>query len=120
MLTVDQARKFAENWIEAWNSHDIDRILDCYSDDFTMITPFIATMFGDPSGAIRGKENIRGYLSKAFLFVPNLKFELIGVFTGVDSVVVHYKAVFGKIGAETMFFDKDGKVAESFAHYNTI
>jgi hypothetical protein len=27
MLTQQQAQDFAQDWIEAWNSHDLDRIL---------------------------------------------------------------------------------------------
>jgi hypothetical protein len=27
MLTKDQAHTFAEHWVQAWNSHDLDEIM---------------------------------------------------------------------------------------------
>jgi len=39
MISVPEAQEFAREWIEAWNSHNIDRILDHYSEDFEMTTP---------------------------------------------------------------------------------
>ena len=34
-------KQFAKEWIESWNSHDIDKILNHYSDDFEITTPMI-------------------------------------------------------------------------------
>ncbi|WP_230627538.1 nuclear transport factor 2 family protein [Methanosarcina barkeri] len=39
MISLIEAQKFARELIEAWNSHNIDRILDHYSEDFEMTTP---------------------------------------------------------------------------------
>ena len=40
MISVLEAREFAETWIDAWNSHNIDSILEHYSEDFEMTTPY--------------------------------------------------------------------------------
>jgi ketosteroid isomerase-like protein len=39
MMTAEFAAQFAEEWIAAWNSHDLDRILSHYADDFEMASP---------------------------------------------------------------------------------
>lgn len=42
--------------IDSWNSHDLDRILSHYSDDFEMSAPFIIRILGESSGVLKGKE----------------------------------------------------------------
>src|SRR5882757_6028070 len=75
------AQKFAADWIAAWNSHDLNRILEHYSDDFEMHSPSIIAVAGEPSGVLRGKANVAAYWTKA-LKAQNLTFELIDVFAG--------------------------------------
>jgi len=40
-MTLDEARRFAEHWVAAWNSQDIDAVLTQYSDDFEITTPMV-------------------------------------------------------------------------------
>jgi ketosteroid isomerase-like protein len=49
------AERFANEWIAAWNSHDLERILEHYEDDFEMSSPIIAALAGESSGKLRGK-----------------------------------------------------------------
>ena len=41
MFDREAANLFAADWIDAWNSHDLERILGHYSDDFEMCSPLI-------------------------------------------------------------------------------
>lgn len=54
-MNQKQANEFAAEWIEAWNAHDIDRILSHYADDFEMNSPVIAKRLGVTSGTLKGK-----------------------------------------------------------------
>jgi ketosteroid isomerase-like protein len=118
MITPEQARSFAHEWIEAWNSHDLDRILSHYTDDFEMSSPFIASFIGEPSGTLRGKENVGAYWRNALERIPDLRFELIEVLTGANSLTIYYKAVLGKLGAEVFFLNEDGRAWKAMAHYS--
>lgn len=120
MISVLEAQEFAREWIEAWNSHNIDRILDHYSEDFEMTTPMIVLVMNDQTGTLKGKKNVKPYWEKALEKVPDLWFELLDVFVSVNSLVIYYKAVFGKRAAEVLFFRDDGKVNRSIAHYHEI
>ncbi|HPS88389.1 MAG TPA: nuclear transport factor 2 family protein [Methanosarcina vacuolata] len=120
MISVPEAQEFAREWIEAWNSHNIDRILDHYSEDFEMTTPMIVLVMNDQTGTLKGKKNVKPYWEKALEKVPDLWFELLDVFVSVNSLVIYYKAVFGKRAAKVLFFREDGKVNRSIAHYNEI
>lgn len=117
-LNVD-AKTFAQEWVDSWNSHDLDWILSHYADDFQMTSPFIAQLMGEPTGTMQGQENIRAYWAKALERIPDLHFDLIEVLTSVDSITIYYHAVFGNRAAEVLFFDENGKVKRAIAHYNT-
>ena len=111
------AHKFAKDWIESWNSHNMDDILSHYSDEIEITTPMIKLAGGIESGSLKGKEKVRDYWKKALEKIPDLKFELYEVTSGINSVALFYKSVMNKKAIEVMFFDEHGKVNKMFAHY---
>jgi ketosteroid isomerase-like protein len=119
MLSINQAEKFAQAWVDSWNSHDLDRIMSHYADDFEMTSPFIVRLMNEPTGTIKGKENVRAYWAKALERLPDLHFDLIEVLASVTSITVYYHAVLGKRAVEVLFFDENGKVRRGIAHYNS-
>jgi ketosteroid isomerase-like protein len=116
MMKKGFTERFANEWIAAWNSHDLHRILAHYEDDFEMSSPLIATFVGEPSGKLRGKAAVGAYWAKALQKVPDLRFELVTVLAGVESVTVYYKGHRG-LAAEVLHFGPSGKVRAAFAHY---
>ena len=116
MLAKSFAEHFAIEWIAAWNSHDLDRILSHYTDDFEMSSPVIAQIAGEPSGVLKGKKSIGAYWKRALELQPTLRFELAEVLTGATSVTLCYLGPRGK-GAEVFFFNEQVKVYKAAAHY---
>jgi len=116
MLTRAWAEHFAEEWIAAWNSHDPARILGHYRDDFTMASPRIADIGGEPSGVLHGKAAVGRYWAKALAALPGLRFTLLATFVGADSVALHYEGARGP-AVEVFFFDDAGLVVRAAAHY---
>ncbi len=112
------ARQFAVDWVDAWNGHDLDRVLAHYADDFEMSSPFIATLAADPSGTLRGKTAVRAYWQKALEHIPDLHFELISVLVGVTSITLYYKGAHDRLVAEVFHFGAEHKVSRAFAHYD--
>jgi ketosteroid isomerase-like protein len=110
---------FAEEWIEAWNSHDLERILSHYTDDFEMSSPFIVQFMNEPSGTLRGKDAVRAYWRTGLARVPSLKFELADVLIGTDSLTIYYTNQAGVRVAEVLLFDGRGAVFKGSAHYST-
>lgn len=116
MLTRDFAERFADEWIAAWNSHDLDRILAHYRDDFTMSSPRIAAVVHEAGGVLRGKKAVADYWRSALSNTPNLRFALNGVYLGADSLALHYQSARGP-AVEVFFFDDDGLVRLASANY---
>ena len=116
-ITREFAASFAAEWIAAWNAHDLPRVLSHYTDDFEMSSPFIIEIAGEPSGGLRGKENVRVYWQAALKGNSGLYFELLSVFMGAGSVVLHYRRNSGQPAAEVFFFNEHGLVYRAAAHY---
>ena len=115
-MNKQQAERFAEEWVAAWNAHDLDRILSHYDDDFEMSSPAIVKLAGDPSGKLQGKKAVGAYWSVALKKYPNLRFTLLHVLIGVDSVNLIYEGVLG-LSSEVFRFSAFGKVSAASAHY---
>lgn len=111
------AQKFAKDWINSWNSHDMENILSHYSEDIEITTPMIKLAAGIDSGSLKGKELVADYWKKALTKIPDLHFELYDVTAGVNSVALYYKSIMDKKCVEVMFFNEQGKVNRMFAHY---
>ena len=116
MLDKTFADHFAAEWIAAWNSHDLDRILSHYRDDFEMTSPLIAQIAGEPSGMLTGQAAVSAYWSKALEHMPDLHFDLISTLVGASSIALYYRGARG-LSAEVFHFDDSGKVSKAFAHY---
>lgn len=63
------------------------------------------------------KAAVGAYWKKALELVPDLKFELLSVLMGVNSITLYYKGARGRLAAEVFHFGPDQKVTRAFAHY---
>ena len=116
-LSEAWARQFAEEWVEAWNSHDLERIFAHYTDDFTMYSPMIRELGFSSSGALQGKEAIRPYWTRGLAAQPPIRFELLDVYVGADSIAIHYRSVGRKRVVEGLHFNAEGRAVRGSACY---
>ncbi|MEC5148302.1 nuclear transport factor 2 family protein [Chitinophaga sp. 212800010-3] len=114
---MNHLQQFAEAWHRAWNAHDLEEILSHYDDNVVFYSPVIIRINNDPSGCIKGRENLRAYFAKALQAYPDLHFELYHILEGINSVVLYYKSINEKLAAETMVLNEQGHVIEVRAHY---
>jgi hypothetical protein len=116
-MTEAEAQSFAHEWIEAWNSHDLERILEHYAEDVEVTSPLVETVLGPGRLTVRGKPALRGYWGKALARYPDLRFVLFRAYAGPQSLILHYQSVQGLVAAECMELDTDGRVFRVLAHY---
>src|SRR5262245_23789958 len=117
-LDEPTARAIAKATIDAWNSHDLERILEHYSDEIELVSPVAAERLGDPSGTVRGKAALRDYFKRALDAYPNLRFDLEDVMWGLKSVVLYYANQRGTMTGEFMEIDEAGKISKVVANYS--
>ena len=104
-------------WIAAWNSHDLERVLALYAEDFEMTSDRIPALGFDCTGTLRGKANIRTYWAKALTLIPDLQFELIDLYVSPDSIVVFYQNERGARICEYLRVDDQGKIIQGSANH---
>ena len=112
------ADEFAKDWIEAWNSHKIENILSHYSEDVEFTSPFVVRLLNNPSGTLHGLSDLRSYFLKGLETYRDLRFELIEVLEGVNSVTLYYHSVKNLMSAEVMVLNEKGKISKVLAHYS--
>jgi ketosteroid isomerase-like protein len=112
---MEDARAFAEEWIAAWNAHDLDRILSHYAEDVVFLSPNALRRVG--TGRVQGIDALRAYWSEALAAQPQLSFEFHQVLAGYDSLTILYRNHLGGESAESFEFGADGKVVRSLACY---
>jgi ketosteroid isomerase-like protein len=118
MISKEHAEQFAANWIASWNSHDMDRIMTLYADDFTIQSPTALAVVPHSGGFVAGKEAIKSYWLAAMKGLPGLEFELLEVFIGIGGVALHYiNKASGKKVIEAMTFNAAQKVAQVLVYH---
>jgi hypothetical protein len=118
MLTARKASQFAEEWIEAWNDHDLDRIVTHYTDDIVFSSPLVASVGGAANGTLCGRAELRAYFKAALIRFPSLRFERRTVFHGTDALTIVYTSVNDLLAAETMVLSDDLLVKRVWAQYD--
>jgi predicted ester cyclase len=112
------AREFAQEWVDAWNSHDLERILTHYEDEVHLSSP-VALKLLKGDGTVHGKASLREYFLLGIQAFPNLHFDLIDTLWGTETIVICYvNNVRGSKTAEVMLLSPAGKIRRVWANYN--
>jgi hypothetical protein len=118
MLEEKQARELARHWVQAWNAHDLDAIMAHYAESVVLHSPVVVRLLGIQSGTVSGKESLRSYFALGLKAYPQLRFELLDVMWGLNSVVLYYANQRGSKTGEFMELDSTGKVCRVVANYS--
>jgi len=109
---------FARDWIDAWNMHDLHRILSHYASDVVLVSPAAARLLNDPSGTVAGITALAGYFKRGLDAFPDLHFELVEILTGLSSIVLLFRNQGGTYTAEFMELDPTGRIVRVVANYS--
>src|SRR6476660_1145573 len=74
-MPTPDPREFAEEWVRAWNAHDVEAVLAHFHDDVEFTSPVAARVLPDSDGVVRGKDALRHYWTTALTMLPDLHFE---------------------------------------------
>lgn len=119
MITEIFAKQFAAEWIAAWNSHNLERILSHYTADFSIETPMALKIVPDSNGMLNGKEAISAYWKIGLERIPDLHFELLDVLVGINGLTIYYfNKANNKKSAEVLFFNSASKITKVFVFYS--
>ena len=95
-MTESELRGFAERFLSAWNTQDVERVVACYTDDL---------VYRDPNtrGEVHGADAFRHYLKKLFGAWTMEWFLRDGhPFAGKEGAAVLWHASFRKAGGDAV------------------
>lgn len=115
-MNQDEAEKFGEAWRDAWNSHDLDRIISHYAHDVVFTSPLVISITGKSDGTLHGIADLRDYFAAGLARFPELHFSEPTAYATVDGVALLYTSVNGRLACEVMQL-RDDKVVAVRAHY---
>ncbi|MGV0741179.1 YybH family protein [Mycolicibacterium sp. XJ870] len=106
-MSTPEPQAFAEEWVRAWNAHDVDAVLAHFHDDVVFSSPVAARVLPDTGGLVRGKDALRHYWITALAGMPDLHFEVVDVYRGESALVINYRNQRGGLVNEVLLFDGD-------------
>ncbi|WP_293001105.1 nuclear transport factor 2 family protein [Mycobacterium sp.] len=104
-MSTPEPAGFAEDWAAAWNRHDVEAVLAHFHDDVVFTSPIAAEIVRGSGGVVSGKSALREYWCTALQAVPDLHFDILGVYAGVSTLVLHYRNQRGGMVNEVLEFD---------------
>jgi ketosteroid isomerase-like protein len=109
-------RTFVDKWIVDWNGHDLDNLLEHFAEDVVFTSPVAAQLLSSSGGVVRGKAALRDYWAEGLRRVPDLHFEVLAIYIGVDTLVINYRNQRDSLVNEVLVFD-GALVVEGHATY---
>jgi hypothetical protein len=95
---------FARRWVKEWNDHDVEAMLTHFADDAVFTSPLAERLFPESGGVISGKGALRRYWTEGIRRGPGLRFELLGVYSGTDTIVIRFRNEQGVDRCEVLTF----------------
>ena len=108
--------EFSQNWVQAWNEHDVEAVLAHFDDKVVFSSPVAAQVVPESGGVLRGKAALRDYWRKGLAMIPDLRFVVEAVYAGLDVLVINYRNQKNNLVNEVLIF-QDGLVVAGYGTY---
>lgn len=89
-MTSEQNKTIALKWFEAFNQHDLEKLLSLYSDTAEHFSPKLKIRKPETQGSIKGKQALREWWQDAFDRLPTLNYEVIKLTADNEQVFMEY------------------------------
>ncbi|HET7502228.1 MAG TPA: nuclear transport factor 2 family protein [Kofleriaceae bacterium] len=109
-----------QSWIDAWNRHDLEAILDHYSDQVEFVSRAIIELGIDPAGAVVGKPALRRVFVAGLLADPELRFTPLHTFRGVGESALYYIGFRQQHVVEIHALDDRDKIIAARAYHGLV
>jgi uncharacterized protein (TIGR02246 family) len=110
----------AERWLDAWNAHDVDRIVALYAPDARHTSARVNALGGKDDN-LQGLEAIGDYFRRGLAKYPSLKLDPISVSTGPRTVAIEYTrhgVDETELTLELLETDHDGLITHSRVYHS--
>jgi hypothetical protein len=109
-ITPEAAAVIAQRWLDAFNAHRADQVVEHVADDVTARSPVIARLRPESGGYLEGKSAVLSYYEDG-LPGPELHFTLVEVLTGIGQLTILYRNRRDVLVAESLSIREDGLIS---------
>ncbi len=89
-MSPEKNLSIAHAWFEAFNSHNLEKLLSLYDDDATHFSPKLKIKHPETNGYVKGKEALRTWWQEAFQNIPSLHYKVTSLTANSDRVFMEY------------------------------
>ncbi len=90
-MSAAESERIAHAWIEAFNAHDVDRLVGLYAEDAHHTSPKLRIQKPETLGRVVGRPALHAWWTEALLKTPTLSYVLLSVTAGERSVFIEYE-----------------------------
>jgi hypothetical protein len=83
-------KQIALNWVEAFNEHDLEKLLILYDEDAIHFSPKLKIREPQTNGWIKGKPSLRSWWADAFNRLPLLQYQLQNLIVDERQILMEY------------------------------
>ena len=89
-MTTQKNLSISHNWFEAFNSHNLDKLLSLYDDEAEHYSPKLKIRHPETNGLVVVKEALRIWWKDAFDRLPTLNYKVKSLTADSDRVFMEY------------------------------
>lgn len=89
-MKAEDNKQIAIKWFEAFNTHDLEKLLALYDEDAQHYSPKLKVRQPETRGFISGKDMLRAWWADAFKRLPSLKYEVVRLTADDQQVFMEY------------------------------
>ncbi|POY38360.1 nuclear transport factor 2 family protein [Solitalea longa] len=119
-MSAETNEKIALNWFEAFNEHNLEKLLSLYADDAIHFSPKLKVRRPETHGYVKGKEALREWWHDAFDRLPSLHYTVTTLTANNNRVFMEYvrsvEGEFEMLVAEVLEIENDKIVSSRVYH----
>jgi limonene-1,2-epoxide hydrolase len=87
---IQKNLSIAHAWFEAFNSHNLEKLLSLYDDEAEHYSPKLKIRQPESNGLVVGKNALRNWWEDAFQRLPTLHYKVTSLTSDADRVFMEY------------------------------
>jgi hypothetical protein len=115
---ISELRELAEDWVQAWNARDLDRIMAHYADDIEFEADTVVRRWQKADGILHGAADLREHFRLGLELAPALHFTIEDVFSAPSGYAVLYRRENNNRVLDVAELDETGKARRVKALYS--
>lgn len=89
-MSPDLNKQIATQWFEAFNAHDLEKLLSLYHNEAKHYSPKLKLRRPETNGLVQGKAALREWWKDSFERLPSLRYEVKNLTADNEQVFMEY------------------------------